>query len=149
MEDPEDTLRARLDERYALILQAIKQKGGSASTSEIKALTGIQTNQIITQRMDRLREWDLVTTTYRDESGNPQQIPTKVASLTMYGRQVAESGLLDDLIHYNERVTDVDSLNTEVSMLKRRVAQQEDRLRAVEKYLREEVNLDLDDYLSN
>lgn len=142
----EPTLRERLDERYADILHAVGERGGTATTSEIKALTGIDTNQIITQRMDRLAEWDLVTLTYRKTNNNPNQLPTKVASLTEYGRQTVESGLLEEFRYGNDRVDTVERLNGRVRRQARRIEQQRKRLRAIEQYLTEEVKVDLDEY---
>lgn len=132
----EERLRDRLDERYIAILRAIDQRGGTAS-SEIKSLTGIETKQVITQRMDRLRDWVLVTTSYRRDPEKEHQLPTKTATLTQYGQQVVDSGILDEFV-FEDRVKDVSELNRRVSTLDRRLARVVDLLAALERYFREQ-----------
>lgn len=140
--------RELLDERYAQILDAVHRSGGSANTSRIKALTGISTNQVITQRMDRLEEWGFVQTGYEPVPKGTNRLPTKVATLTGYGREVVESGMVD---HYLEedRIEDVEGLNSRVDELDRRLAGQRDdvdelrdRVDDIEAFLREAAGYD-------
>lgn len=122
-------LRNRLDRRYAKIIRAIDTRGGQASTSEIKALTGIDTNQVITQRMDRLAEWGLVTTSYRSVDSDSQRLPTKVATLTPSGQTVADDEILiDGLLSDDSTIQDVSKLNARINHVERRVGNQQKRL---------------------
>lgn len=116
----ESTLRDKLDVRYVRILRAIQERGGTATTTEIKRLTGIETNQIITQRMDRLQEMGLVTTSYRQDQSRTEQLPTKVATFTSRGRQLATGGLLDEFSGRNQ-IQSVSQVNDRLDELERQV----------------------------
>lgn len=131
MDSDKKPLRSRLDTKYADILRAIHKSGGSANTTEIKALTGIETNQIITQRMDRLSEWGLVEIGYNQSKQAGNRLPTKVATLTGYGRSVVDDGILDGLSN-PDKILSIRQLNDRVDRHERMISTLFDRVDELE-----------------
>lgn len=135
--------REWLDKRYAKIVKAIYREGGAANTTKIKAATGIDTNQIITQRLDRLEEWGIVQTGYQPVSESGNRLPTKTGTLTSYGRQIVEEGTVDRFLD-DDRVEGVYELNKRVDEIDRQVAAQQDdlnkllnRVESIEEFLKQ------------
>lgn len=128
----EAELRRRLDKRYAQLLKAIAHHGGTATTTQIKAYMGIETNQVITQRLDVLADLDLVTCSYRRTSENPQQMPTKTGTLTVFGEQVTESPVVEDLLRDSDRVEGVSELNQTTREHRRRLEALAERVEDLE-----------------
>ncbi|HET7323574.1 MAG TPA: hypothetical protein VFJ06_04515 [Halococcus sp.] len=106
-----------LDWKSQEILRALLENGGSANTTELRALTGIDDNNPINYRYNnKLAPRGLVDLTQPDAEGN--KLLPKVASLTPHGETVAETVLEhrgestsigDAVEEFNGRVTRIES----------------------------------------
>lgn len=98
-----------LDWKAQEVLEAIVENGGTADTSEVKAYTGLERNEVIKYRFAKLSEAQLVET--HQPPGDNGRPAAKVARLTNDGEQlVGEGGLEfavepgDDSLTVDERL---------------------------------------------
>lgn len=106
-----------LDWKSQEILRALLENGGSANTTELRALTGIDDNNPINYRYNnKLAPLGLVELTQPDAEGN--KLLPKVASLTPHGETVAETvldqrgestSIGDAVEEFNARVTRIEA----------------------------------------
>ena len=106
-----------LDWKSQEILRALLENGGSADTTELRALTGIDNNDPINYRHNnKLVPRGLVELTQPD--AGPNQLVAQVATLTSRGETVAESvieqrgeetNIGDAVEQFNARLTRVES----------------------------------------
>jgi DNA-binding MarR family transcriptional regulator len=106
-----------LDWKSQEILRALLENGGSANTTELRALTGIDNNDPINYRHNnKLVPRGLVELTQPD--AGPNQLVAQVATLTPHGEAVAESvieqrgeetNIGDAVEQFNARLTRVES----------------------------------------
>jgi archaellum component FlaC len=112
-----EVLVRELDWKSQEILRALLENGGSANTTELRALTGIDDNNPINYRYNqKLVPRGLVELAQPEAEGN--KLPPQVATLTPRGEAVAESvieqrgestNIGDAVEEFNARVTRVES----------------------------------------
>lgn len=153
-----------LDWKSQAILVSLNEAGGSASTTEIRTLTGIDNNDIVRYRFtEKLAKQGLIET-HRGESDGTQLAPT-IATLTEAGQERAER--LDEERESSMDLSDeVEQLRAELKTLQTRVDKVEESAASVEvndltervdllwegmaairDYLRGEHDADLESYL--
>lgn len=157
--------QAPLDWKSQAILVALNEAGRSASTTEIRTLTGIDNNDIIRYRFtEKLAKQGLIET-HRGESDGTQLAPT-IATLTEAGQDRAERldeeressmDLSDEVEQLRAELTTLQTrvdedkecaASAEVSDLAERVDLLWEGMAAMRDYLREEHDADLESHLS-
>ena len=153
-----------LDWKSQAILVALDDAGGSATTTEVRNLTGLDNNDIIRYRFsEKLEKQGLIETTRGDTDGT--RLAPTVATLTEQGQERAtrldkERETTMDLSDEVEQLrADVTSLQTQfeepagspaaadVADLSKRVDLLWEGMTAMRNYLREEHDADLKSYL--
>ncbi|MFC7232957.1 MarR family transcriptional regulator [Saliphagus sp. GCM10025308] len=81
-----------LDRNARRFLAAVQYYGGDATTTEIRARTGLS-RTVVNHRFDVLEECGLINVTYADY-GHGRRDPPKVAHLTGAARREIERGIL-------------------------------------------------------
>ena len=113
--DDDRSLAEQLDWKSQEILWALAEQDGTADTSEIRALTGLENNDHVLYRLrEKLVPGELVEVMQPEVENN--QIPAKVVTLTPAGEAVAEK-----IVERQETPTDIsdriERLETEVSQV--------------------------------
>lgn len=116
-ETPPQVEVEELDWKSQEILRALLENGGSANTTELRALTGIDNNDIINYRHNnKLVPRGLVELSYPDAA--PNELLAQTVTLTPRGEAVAESvveqrgestNIGDAVEEFNARLTRVES----------------------------------------
>lgn len=133
-------LEHRLDRNARRFLAAVEYYGGNATTTEIRARTGLTPSETQT-RYQVLEDLELITVSYASEGvGNRQ--PPKIATLTGQARTAIEWGILHniDVARTPEEIRDLES---EVRTIREELAEVRDRQNAeneLVKKLQEEVS---------
>lgn len=154
-----------LDWKSQAILVALNDADGSATTTEVRELTGLDSNDVVRYRFtDKLEPRDLITTERGESDGT--RLAATIATLTKDGQEHAtrlneERGTPEDLSDKVEQLqADLTALQTrvgeptesplaaEVNDLSDRVELLWDGMAAMRDYLREEHDADLESYLS-
>ena len=155
---------APLDWKSQAILVALDDAGGSATTTEVRKLTGLDNNDIVRYRFSEKLEKQGLIDTARGDTDGTRLAPT-VATLTEQGQEQAtrpdeERETAIDLSDEVEQLrADVTSLQTQlgesagspaaadVADLSKRVNLLWEGMTAMRNYLREEHDADLESYL--
>lgn len=128
-----------LDWKAQEVLEAIVENGGEADTTEVKAYTGLERNEVVKYRFAKLHEARLVETHQpRSQNGRPA---AKVVSLTDWGEDLlgdegfdldVESG--DDDLTIDERVErlekQVGRMRDTYGQVKQRIVELEEEVEA-------------------
>lgn len=126
--------------KEAAFMRALAVKEGEADTVEIRRLTDLNSQQVA-YRYDKLEEYGLVTTGYKESENTPGR-PTRYARLTKEGQRVVESGELERVGGKAEPSVAVEELRSEVATLRQKHDRTEDRLErigeALERIIEEE-----------
>lgn len=153
---------SQLDWKTTQILKAISENGGDITTSEAKTRTGIERNQSVLHRFEKLETAGLVET-YQPTPEEGARIPPKEAILTEDGETFIADNPLDS--HPDEETVDqrLDRMEHTLNQFDARLDRIEDALGisddvdheavnvvalmdgfvAIEEYLRQEANADL------
>lgn len=127
-----------LDWKAQEVLEAIVENGGTADTSEVKAYTGLERNEVVKYRFAKLSEARLVET--HQPPGDNGRPAAKVARLTDDGeRLLGEGGLEfavesgDDSLTVDERLErlekQVGRMRETYGEVKRRIVELEDEVK--------------------
>lgn len=122
-------LEQALDRNARRFLAAVKYYGGEATTSEIRARTGLS-RSIVNHRFGRLDDLDLIDIT-RAEHGHGDREPPKIAHLTGAARREIERGILRN-IDANGTPEEIRDLEAEVRTLHEENDELRERLNALE-----------------
>lgn len=93
---------SQIDDRAKDILAALFENDGSATTSELRRDTGLDSH-IIHYRYEKLTDQDLITLA-TDEDAPSRGLAPKVATLTEKGTHAINEGLAGDI--FDEQITD-------------------------------------------
>ncbi|WP_259519474.1 hypothetical protein [Halanaeroarchaeum sp. HSR-CO] len=114
--------RHQIDEKAMRFLRAVRDFGGSASTTEIRRQTGL-TRPEVKYRFDRLESLGLIEISYA-EQGYGDRDPPKVARLTGDAKREIEWGLVDSKFSKAKNKVDSEAIQN----LKNRIDRLESRV---------------------
>ena len=111
-------LLEELDPKSVDMLRAIDDRGGEATTPEIREVTGLSNSQVAYRR-EKLREFGLIDVRTGEPTGS--RTPPKSHSLTPSARSHVEAGLFE--LADVPVTSDVTQLSTQINHLRGRVDQ--------------------------